>query len=504
MILGGDLISKAKLFGELPERVYTNGSFDTYDLHNTNWDTSKIHSLSDFDESIISDPTLRRKIADEKKKNGSKNQIDVVKTEQVNRIDFLSGHFLITGFLDADHEDGRVSLLARSRIESAGGTIERSFVKSVNYLIVPDHEIVSNSNTKKAKNLKNQGRAIAIINASECLKHANQYFANLLGKENYINISDYEFYIKERVITLRKYYGNEDEVFVPGEIGEYSISLAKETFSDNGTIKRITLSEGINELPKYLFSNCSELVTAKLNEGLRRIDDNAFYWCSNLSKVNIPSTVEYLGSNVFDYCQFIKTIDVPESVKDIHVPLTEISQFENITVNPLNSVFDSRENCNAIIETKTNKLIAGCKNTVIPAGITSIGDYAFKTCQIKELHIPEGVIEIGVGAFYGCKELKQIFLPSTLRKINHAAFMGSGINRIDLPEGMTVLDAWAFRACHELREITIPDSLKNIQNLKDLSDTKGYYGTVIKKVYGNKNSMAEEIATELKCEYVII
>ena len=223
-----------------------------------------------------------------------------------------------------------------------------------------------------------------------------------------------------------------------------------------------------------------------------------------MTDARIPSTVEYIGSDVFDECCSIRSICIPASTDSIHAPLTERDQFVSITVDPANPVYDSRENCNAVIETKTNKLIAGCRNTVIPADVISIGESAFKSCSIQKIEIPEGVIEIGEGAFYGCSSLENISFPSSLRVIHPAAFSASGVKNIVLPEGMTDFDAWAFRGCSKLTEITIPDSLKKIDNLNDLADTYNYGGTIVKKVYGSKNSIAKQMADELKCEYIEI
>lgn len=92
-----------------------------------------------------------------------------------------------------------------------------------------------------------------------------------------------------------------------------------------------------------------------------------------------------------------------------------INNISNIVVNSNNTVYDSRNNCNAIIETATNKLIAGCKNTIIPNTVTSIGDYAFFHCTgLTSINIPSGVTYIGNSAFRDCNNLNSITIQATI------------------------------------------------------------------------------------------
>ena len=88
-----------------------------------------------------------------------------------------------------------------------------------------------------------------------------------------------------------------------------------------------------------------------------------------------------------------------------------------------NPKYDSRNNCNAIIETETNTLIVGCKNTIIPNTVTEIGDEAFYECSsLTSIIIPNLVKSIGSEAFWGCSSLKSITIPNSVTKIGDYAF----------------------------------------------------------------------------------
>jgi hypothetical protein len=95
----------------------------------------------------------------------------------------------------------------------------------------------------------------------------------------------------------------------------------------------------------------------------------------------------------------------------------------SITVEEGNSKYDSRDNCNAIIETGTNKLLLGCKNTVIPNSVTSIGNYAFSNCTgLTSITIPNSVTSIGDAAFYFCTGLTSVIIGNDIKEIGWSAF----------------------------------------------------------------------------------
>ena len=109
------------------------------------------------------------------------------------------------------------------------------------------------------------------------------------------------------------------------------------------------------------------------------------------------------------------------------------SGLTSIKVDSGNSVYDSRANCNAIIETATNTLIIGCKNTIIPNSVTSIGKGAFWGCRgLTSVNIPNSVTEIGEGAFDECTGLTSLTIGNSVTSIGLFAFYKcSGLTKID-------------------------------------------------------------------------
>lgn len=187
--------------------------------------------------------------------------------------------------------------------------------------------------------------------------------------------------------------------------------------------------------------------TVKFNETTYRvtsIGQKAFYCCKSLRSITIPASVTSIGEDAFYNCSSLTAIKVAEG----------------------NTVYDSRENCNALIHTATNTLIRGCQNTSIPNSITSIGKRAFNYCfSLKSITIPASVTSIGEGAFNCCFSLKYIALIDSVKTIGECAFYRcESLKCITIPDSVRVISWSAFYGCKSLRTITIPDSVKSIED----------------------------------------
>ena len=116
----------------------------------------------------------------------------------------------------------------------------------------------------------------------------------------------------------------------------------------------------------------------------------------------------------FDKCEALTSITIPDSVTSIgKYAFRGCTGLTSITVASNNIVYDSRENCNAIVETDSNTLIQGCKNTTIPDSVTNIGDWAFGHSSLTSITIPNSVTSIGNYTFYNCISLRDIYYTGT-------------------------------------------------------------------------------------------
>ena len=178
-------------------------------------------------------------------------------------------------------------------------------------------------------------------------------------------------------------------------------SIGFTAFQDCIGLTSVTIPDSVTSISEGVFADCKSLTSITIPKSVTSIGDDAFLRCRNLTSVTIPDSVTSIENNVFGEC----------------VGLTSIKVSKN------NKVYDSRNNCNAIIETKTNKLISGCKNTVLPNDITSIGACAFYGCRnLTSITIPNSVTSIGSEAFYGCTGLISVTIPSSVTSIGESAF----------------------------------------------------------------------------------
>ena len=194
------------------------------------------------------------------------------------------------------------------------------------------------------------------------------------------------------------------------------------------------------------------------------IGDHAFYH-SGVESVTIPETVTQIGESAFCYCSGLTRINVPKSVILIdRWAFDGCSSLTSMTVAGDNPNYDSRDNCNAIIETSSNTLIAGCKNTIIPNTVTAIGECAFENCnELTNIDIPNSVTTIGDNAFYSCTMLNSIDLPNSVTSIGEYAFAQcSELVSVTIPEYLTTINSNTFYYCTKLNNIRIPSTVTTI------------------------------------------
>ena len=194
------------------------------------------------------------------------------------------------------------------------------------------------------------------------------------------------------------------------------------------------------------------------------IGEESFEYCTELNEVHIPNSVKTIGDYAFSECYSLSNVFVGNSVSNIGVGVFDACEsLSLIQVSDENLVFDSRENCNAIIETATNTLIAGCKSTIIPNTIKAIGYAAFCDCYyLTSINIPNSVEVIGDYSFFYCIELTNIELPNSLKSIGECAFMCAGLTNLIIPDHVTSIGDDAFAGCSDLIRVSLGNSVSTI------------------------------------------
>jgi hypothetical protein len=212
-------------------------------------------------------------------------------------------------------------------------------------------------------------------------------------------------------------------------------TVFQNAFQDEGTsvsFNELRYFTGLTSIDDDAFSSCWSLTALTLPPSVLTIGEFSFYGC-NFSSIVIPNSVTSIGSHAFRSCGALTSITIPSSVTSISEnPFFYCPALASITVEAGNTVYSSPEGSNAIIKTEEHKLVSGCKNTVIPEGVTTIGASAFGGCSgLTEIHIPSSVTLIDAWAFMDCSGLITVTIPSSVSFIGNVAFSGcTGLSSI--------------------------------------------------------------------------
>lgn len=289
---------------------------------------------------------------------------------------------------------------------------------------------------------------------------------------------------------------------------ETIVTIFSRAFFGCTSLTSITIPSSLEEIGQAAFYGCTSLSSViDLDKSkVKVIDANAFCQCGSLADITFPNTIETIGNSAFENAMTrtrlfdlhlpaslkrigdkaflgirLSSVFIPRNVTNIGLRAFETSECTSLSVDLANNVFDSRSNCNAIIDKWNKSLLFGCDKTVIPEDITTIASYAFSGCQgITSVVIPKSVTNIGSYAFFCCFQLKKVailgdvtelqescfnmcpitelVLPSSLQKIGHASLNSLMMSKLELPENLYFIADGAISS-NRILEIIFPASL---------------------------------------------
>lgn len=234
---------------------------------------------------------------------------------------------------------------------------------------------------------------------------------------------------------------------------------------DKDLVKTVRIEGAATNIGNRAFERSPNLTDIKMPNTITKIGSSAFSSCYALTDMALPNTVTELGSWAYSHCRSLTKVHFPKAL--IGIGLNALVGCENVTsmeVEQGNPVFDSRDNCNAIIRSATNTLVAGCQTTVIPNTVTSIGRSAFYDCaNLTNITIPTSVTTIEEAAFYRCRKLREVEIPDMVTTIGEAAFtLCQGLVSVKIPDNVVSLGKEAFEYCHDIKTLVLGSSLADI------------------------------------------
>jgi len=234
-------------------------------------------------------------------------------------------------------------------------------------------------------------------------------------------------------------------------------------FNSCKQLEAIRIPEGVTILYYTTFWDCNNLKSIILPNSLTTIENGVFVDCDSLSTITFPDSLVKIGNYTFGYCDALDSITIPASVTDIGTePFGHCNNLKSLQVVEGNPKYDSRDNCNAIIETATNKLAVGCAATIIPEGITTLGTYAFCGIYLPEIVLPNSIQAIEEMAIRECTLQSPLIIPDGVKRMDEYALCYNTVDSIIIRGQISRIEKNTFEGCTSTDVIDLPESVEYI------------------------------------------
>lgn len=290
------------------------------------------------------------------------------------------------------------------------------------------------------------------------------------------------------------------DVVIPDKVSD----IAMFAFADCSSLKSVTLPKNLTSIGYASFYKCKSLESIEIPASVTKIKGFAFADCDCLKAVVIPDGVESIEKSAFDACDGIREVVIPKSVTSIgsrafywcsgklvidsKIIETDCSE-ETIPLDNKESWLYGTRFSTITIGSNVKKIGAytfaknvSLKNITLPEGLVEIGDSAFWRCSVKDLTIPKSVVSIGKNAFVGASgtltiNSKIVEADCADDKMPKSEWLaGTKFKSVVLGDGITKIGARTFQDCTSVMAVTIPNGVTAIgerafasANLADLT-----------------------------------
>ena len=169
-------------------------------------------------------------------------------------------------------------------------------------------------------------------------------------------------------------------------------------------LESVLLPDSLRSIGGYAFQNCKALTSLIIPDSVETIGTQCFLGCLNLKRIVLSENLKSIGQNAFRRCIRLQQLFIPKNVTSIGTfNAGGNSNLISLAVDIDNSVYESPEGCNAIVEKSTGKLVMGCNTTRIPSSVRTLDNGSmYNLIRIRKIEIPANVEHLGAYALADC------------------------------------------------------------------------------------------------------